>query len=257
MPELPEVETIVRALAPVLSGRRVTKAEFLKPRVLRGTPLPPIEGRKIVGVERYGKHILVQFENGVLSVHLGMTGKLLWNGAETPYTRARFKLNGGTLLFDDIRQFGRMEWDNARLERLGPEPLVVSEEEFRDRLKERRTKIKALLLDQTFVRGVGNIYADEALFRSRIHPLTSASTLSAARAGRLRDAIVQVLSLAIEKKGSSVADYVDAEGRKGSFQLFHQVYGRQGLACPACGTAVRRVVVAQRGTHYCPKCQRR
>ncbi len=257
MPELPEVETIVRALAPQLAGRRVIQAEFLAPRVLRATPLPDIQGRTIRGVERYGKHILVSFDHGVLAIHLGMTGKLLLNGSETPYTRARFTLDRGVLLFDDIRQFGRMEWNSGRLEKLGPEPLTVTFSEFHERLKQRRTRIKALLLDQTFLRGVGNIYADEALFRAHIHPLTVAARLSAPRAARLHEALVEVLSVAIAKRGSSVSDYVDAEGRKGDFQLFHQVYRRHGSPCPVCGSPVRRALVAQRGTHYCPKCQRR
>ena len=257
MPELPEVETIVRKLAPQLTGHTVMQAEFLAPRVLRGSPVPEIEGRTILALERYGKHILVRFENGVLSIHLGMTGKLLLDGAETPYTRARITLGRGVLLFDDIRQFGRMEWNPGRLELLGPEPLTITPGEFRGRLKQRRTPIKALLLDQKFVRGVGNIYADESLFRARIHPLAIASRLSTARAGRLHEAIVEVLSAAIENRGSSVSDYVDSEGRQGSFQTFHQVYQRENLPCLVCGSPVRRVVVAQRGTHYCPQCQRR
>jgi formamidopyrimidine-DNA glycosylase len=257
VPELPEVETIVRALAPQLTGRNVLQAEFLAPRVLRGSPPPEIEGRTILSLERYGKHILMQFENGVLSIHLGMTGKLLLDGAETLYTRARFTLGRGVLLFDDVRQFGRMEWNPGRLERLGPEPLTITPQEFRERLKLRRTSIKALLLDQTFVRGVGNIYADEALFRARIHPLSIASRLSSQRAGRLHEAVVAVLLEAIESRGSSVSDYVDSEGRKGNFQTFHRVYQRENLPCLVCGSPVRRVVVAQRGTHYCPRCQRR
>jgi formamidopyrimidine-DNA glycosylase len=257
VPELPEVETIVRLLAPRLTGRKVLRTEFFAERVLRGTPEPDIEGRRILGLERYGKHILMRFDNGVLSIHLGMTGKLLLDGAETPYTRACFTLDRGILLFDDVRQFGRMEWNPGTLELLGPEPLTISPEEFRERLKLRRTSIKALLLDQKFVRGVGNIYADEALFRARIHPLAVASRLSGHRARRLRDAIAEVLLEAIENRGSSVSDYVDSEGRPGSFQAFHRVYQRENLPCLVCGALVRRVVVVQRGTHYCPRCQRR
>jgi formamidopyrimidine-DNA glycosylase len=188
-----------------------------------------------------------------------MTGKLLLNGERTPYTRAVFTLDRGVLLYDDVRQFGRIECCEElprRVTRLGPEPLLVSLDEFQASAAKRSSRIKPLLLDQTFLRGVGNIYADEALFRARIHPKAAASRLSPARLARLYAAIREVLVAAIENRGSSVSDYVDSEGRRGGFQDLHLVYGREGQPCKVCGARIRRVVLAQRGTHYCPKCQR-
>ncbi len=141
--------------------------------------------------------------------------------------------------------------------RLGPEPLEIPFEDFAARVKCHRTRMKSLLLNQTFVRGVGNIYADEALFRAGIHPLALSHRLRADRVRRLYDAMVEVLQEAIAAGGSSISDYVDAEGRKGFFQISHRVYQRTGEPCVVCGTPIRRVVVAQRSSHFCPRCQRR
>jgi formamidopyrimidine-DNA glycosylase len=162
-------------------------------------------------------------------------------------------------VYDDPRQFGRIELGNSlpeRAARLGPDALAVGAEEFAARLTARRGRIKPLLLNQVFLRGLGNIYADESLFGARIHPLASVARLSPARVGRLYAAIQEVLRAAVEAGGSSVSDYVDADGRAGNFQVQHQVYGREGAPCPRCGTPIRRIVVGQRGTHYCPQCQR-
>jgi len=208
-------------------------------------------------VKRRGKFILIGLDEGLLSVHLGMTGKLLLDGAETPYTHGIFNLDRGVLLYNDPRQFGRIEWNPARVAKLGPEPLEIGLEEFVTRLRARKTRIKALLLNQTFLAGMGNIYVDEALFISGIHPLTIAAKISPARAAKLHQAIRDVLTLAIEHKGSSISDYVDADGRKGNFQLLHRVYGREGEACTNCGRPITKTVVAQRGTHFCVKCQKR
>ncbi len=255
MPELPEAETIARTLAPHLEGRRIVEARFFSTRVHRGSP-PQLAGRKVRRVGRYGKQVLLELDKGVLIFRLGMTGALLWRGSPGPYTRALLTLDKGAMCFDDIRQFGSMCWLERAPDELGPDPLEISEEAFGQRLRRRRSQIKRLLLDQHFLRGIGNIYADEMLFRARIHPKARASRLSAERARRLHRAMVEVLTLAIEKAGSSISDYVDAEGRSGSFQLLHQVYGKQGRPCPACGAPIRKTLVAQRGTHYCPKCQR-
>lgn len=262
MPELPEVETIVRSLAPRLKGRRIINAEFLAPRIIRhwkdASP-EMLEGRVIRKVHRHGKHILITLDRGLLIVHLGMTGKLLLESERTAYTRAIFTLSDGTLNYDDTRMFGSIEWSEElpeRMHRLGPEPLEVSPAEFYTELHRHKAPIKALLMNQGLIRGIGNIYTDEALFRSRIHPATKADRLSRARASRLHAAVVEVLSEAIEHRGSSVSDYVDTEGRKGGFQLRHHVYGREGKPCVRCGTAIKRIVLAQRGTHFCPKCQR-
>lgn len=256
MPELPEVETIVRDLAPLLAGRTILSVEIVAGLVVR-TPLDAAAGQRIAAVRRHGKFIVLECDRGSLSIHLGMTGKLLVDGARTPYTRVVFHLDHGDLVYDDIRQFGRLEWEAARLSRLGPDPLAVSPGDFAARLRARRGRVKPVLLNQTFLRGLGNIYVDEALFRAAIHPNALCARLSRARVLRLHEAIQSVLRQAIEHRGSSISDYVDASGNRGGFQNLHQVYGREGEPCSACGAAIRRIVVTQRGTHFCPRCQRR
>jgi len=164
------------------------------------------------------------------------------------------------LLYDDSRQFGRLELSAglpARVRKLGPEPLEVTLEEFVLRVHGRKTKIKALLLNQRFLRGIGNIYADEALFRAQIHPQAIARRLHRDRLKKLHLAIRKVLGEAIDAGGSSVSDYVDIDGRQGSFQVRHNVYQKDGEPCPRCGTPIRRILVTQRGTHFCPQCQKR
>lgn len=264
MPELPEVETVVRSIAPLV-GRRIVSAEFRGVRVLRGGDpdrmAQQVAGRRIKGVRRYGKFILIEFDrDGYLMVHLGMTGKLLLGGAPGKHTHAIITFDRGVLLYDDSRQFGRLQFFPdmpERLSKLGPEPLEVAFEEFHERMKRRQTSVKALLLNQDFIRGVGNIYADESLFRAGIHPQAIAGRLRKARTRRLYAAIQEVLTEAIAAGGSSISDYVDAEGRKGFFQINHRVYGREGEPCSVCGSAIRRVVVAQRSSHFCAKCQHR
>ncbi|PWU06669.1 MAG: DNA-formamidopyrimidine glycosylase [Terriglobia bacterium] len=264
MPELPEVETVTRSIAPLV-GRRILGAEFRCLRILRGghpdRMARAIEGRKISGVKRYGKFILLALEGGgYLLVHLGMTGRLLLGGAPGKHTHAILTLSRGVLLYDDSRQFGCLQYSRdfpERVAKLGPEPLEVSFEDFAAALRRRKTRIKALLLNQAFLRGIGNIYADEALFRGGIHPLALASRIRGERARRLYNAISAVLTEAIAAGGSSISDYVDAEGRKGFFQFSHRVYQRTGQPCVNCGASIRRVLVAQRSSHFCPKCQTR
>lgn len=263
MPELPEVETVVRTVAPHLTGRSIRQARFFSRFVLRADPdatARNLRGRRIESVRRYGKFIILELSDGLwLTIHLGMTGKLLWNGAPGPYMRAVFEFDHGRLVYDDVRQFGRIELSAQlpqRLERLGPDARAISAEEFVERFRTRRGRIKPLLLNQSFLRGLGNIYVDESLFRAQIHPLASVEHLSRRRALRLYKAIQEVLEEAIKRGGSSISDYVDGDGRRGSFQNAHQVYGKAGDPCSRCGTAIRRIVVGQRGTHYCPKCQR-
>ena len=237
MPELPEVETVARSIAPLV-GRRIVAAEFRCLRVLRGGDpdemAARLQGRRIAGIKRYGKFILVAIEGGgYLVVHLGMTGRLLLGGAPGKHTHAILTLDRGVLLYDDSRQFGLLQFSEAfpeRIARLGPEPLEVSFPDFARSLKRRKTRVKALLLNQDFLRGIGNIYADEALFRAGIHPTALACRLRGDRPRRLFDAIVAVLSEAIAAGGSSISDYVDAEGRKGFFQIHHRVYQREGAA---------------------------
>ncbi len=262
MPELPEVETVVRSLRPAVVGRRILNAEFGTSRVLRG--LPPdtadaLRGQQITGVERFGKFIAIRLDRGCLVVHLGMTGKLLVDCEPTKWTHLVLTLDHGTVIYDDPRQFGRIEYGPDipdRVAALGPEPLEVTVEEFGRRLRERGSPIKAVLLNQAVVRGVGNIYADEALFRAGIRPKKLASALKRDAVAKLHAAMQEVLREAIESRGSSVSNYVDAEGQKGSFQDSHRVYQRTGEPCVTCATAIERIVVAQRSTHYCPKCQR-
>jgi formamidopyrimidine-DNA glycosylase len=262
MPELPEVETVVRTLRPAIVGRRILNAELTGMRVIVGSARKTADallGRKIVAVERHGKFIAIRLDRGYLVVHLGMTGRLLIDGALSKWTHAIFTLDRGTLLYEDPRQFGRIEYGEelpARVAALGPEPLEVTLEEFSRRLKRHRSPVKAVLLNQSVVRGVGNIYADEALFRAAVHPKRLASSLGADRVERIYCAMREVLSEAIESRGSSISNYVDAEGFQGSFQNAHRVYQRTGEPCVTCGSAIKRILVGQRGTHYCPKCQR-
>jgi formamidopyrimidine-DNA glycosylase len=265
VPELPEVETIARALDPRLRGRRIVSAEFRYSRlVLRGDPdatSAGLAGRKVRAVKRHGKFIELELDGGrSFVVHLGMTGKLLLNGVAGKHTHAILTLDRGVLLYDDSRQFGKLELSvglPARVAKLGPEPLEVTLEEFAARLRVRRTKMKSLLLNQQFLRGIGNIYADEALFRAGIHPLAIAATLRPERVKKLHSAIRQVLKEAIAAGGSSVSDYVDVDGRQGSFQVRHNVYQKTGKPCPRCGGRIRRILVTQRGSHFCARCQKK
>lgn len=255
MPELPEVETVVRTVAPRLRGRRIVEVRVLcnKPWAVS---VAKAHGQRVRDVRRYGKYILLELERGVLAIHLGMTGKLAANAEAGPYTRAVLVLDRGEIVFDDVRQFGSVRWLEREPSHLGPDALAIPVEEFIERLAARRTRMKALLLDQSFVRGIGNIYADESLFRARIHPLAIAARVSRPRGRRLHAAIVEVLTEAIAKGGSSISDYVDADGRPGWFQFLHRVYQKTGEPCLVCSAPIRRILVAQRATHYCPKCQR-
>jgi formamidopyrimidine-DNA glycosylase len=279
MPELPEVETVTRSIAPLV-GRHIVSAEFRSTRVLRGGDpdrmAARIQGLRIAAVKRYGKFILMSLDGssssasgsaaslaagqGYLVIHLGMTGRLLLGGPAGKHTHAILTLDRGVLLYDDSRQFGCVQFSEEfphRVAKLGPEPLDVPYEEFASALKRRKTRIKALLLNQEFLRGMGNIYADEALFRAGIHPLAMAARLRGERPRRLFDAIRAVLTEAIAAGGSSISDYVDAQGRKGFFQLSHRVYQRTGEPCLTCRAPIRRILVAQRSSHFCPKCQKR
>jgi formamidopyrimidine-DNA glycosylase len=264
VPELPEVETVARSLAPVI-GRRIVSAEFRCRRILRGADpdrlAALLQGRRIIAVKRYGKFIVVSLKGGgYLVVHLGMTGRLLLDAESGKHTHAIFTLDRGVIIYDDSRQFGSVEFSEdfpRRVARLGPEPLEITFEDFAAGLKRHKTRIKPLLLNQMFVRGIGNIYADEALFRGGIHPLAPAYRIRGERARRLYDGIVAVLTEAIAAGGSSISDYVDAAGRRGFFQFSHRVYQRTGEPCVTCKTPIRRVLVAQRSSHFCPKCQKR
>ncbi|MGC8875979.1 DNA-formamidopyrimidine glycosylase [Thermus sp.] len=262
MPELPEVETTRRKLLPLLLGRRILEVRHQDP--LRYRHTERAEGRRVEGVGRRGKFLLLSLSGGLeMVLHLGMTGGFRLE--ETPHTRVRFLLEKGVLYFHDPRRFGRI-WVVERgdhreiplLSRLGPEPLseAFTFPGFLQGLRSARP-LKALLLDQTRVAGMGNIYADEALFRARLSPLRPGRSLGEEEAWRLFQAIREVLSEAVALGGSTLSDraYRQPDGLPGSFQERHAVYGRAGLPCPACGAPIARRVVAGRGTHFCPNCQ--
>jgi formamidopyrimidine-DNA glycosylase len=284
MPELPEVETIARGVDARVRGDRILTAWFGSHREPFKTPpsqqLRGLEGRIILGVERAGKHIVcnlgwpqtgkriaqssgVQLPDAQWVVHLGMTGRLLVTAPDAPvaaHTHARLTLAGGReVRFVDPRRFGRLEFrDLARGEGFGApglEPLRIEPDQFASLFRGRRLAIKAALLNQTLLAGVGNIYADESLFRARLRPRRSAGRLTRVELERLRLALREVLQHAIRLGGSSVSDYVDAEGVRGFFQLEHCVYQRTGEPCRVCGAAIKRITVAGRSTHYCPHCQ--
>ena len=256
MPELPEVETVVRSIAPLVTGQRIEAVEVQLPRIFKGEV--PV-GRTVTQVTRHGKFIVFELApSGYLIIHLGMTGKLRWNAGREKHTHVILTMSGGELSFTDARTFGRVEVSETlpeRVVRLGPDALAVMEAEFIERLQSRTGRVKSRLLNQLFVRGLGNIYADEALFRAGIHP--GARTVSKKRALALHQAVQEVLGEAVEARGSSISDYVDAENQRGSFQDQHRVYGRTGEPCVSCGTPIRRMVITQRSSHYCPKCQPR
>jgi formamidopyrimidine-DNA glycosylase len=261
VPELPEVETVVRSIRPRVSYQKILSAEVNSKRVTRndfGATVAGLTGAVVESVRRHGKQIFFELDRGVLYVHLGMTGKLLWNATRTKYVRAILHFEQGALSYEDIRQFGRFEFYReipSSLQKVGPDALNVSFEDFFSRLQRHRGFIKPVLLNQTFISGVGNIYADEALFASAIHPRAHADKLSSGRARELHKNILAVLALAVKYRGSSISNYVDADGGRGNYQQQHQAYGRTGEPCMRCGKTIRRVVLGQRGTHYCPGCQ--
>ncbi|MFQ3646865.1 MAG: bifunctional DNA-formamidopyrimidine glycosylase/DNA-(apurinic or apyrimidinic site) lyase [Anaerolineae bacterium] len=270
MPELPEVETVVRGLRPVLVGRTLQGMWCDWPRAIH-SPSPEefvqrIRGQRVAAVERRAKYIVIQLEHDYLLVHLKMTGRLYVSPCERVedadrWVHVRFALDGAEeLRFSDSRKFGRvyLTSDPDRITgTLGPEPLAESftAAEFAQRLKLRDKGIKALLLDQTFIAGVGNIYADEALLRARIHPLTRSRDLTDAQITALYEAVRAALTDGIAREGASVNWYRKADGSRGSAQDSLFAYGREGLPCLVCGTPIQKVRVAQRGTHFCPSCQ--
>jgi len=268
MPELPEVETVARGLQQRLPGSTITGAVVYWPRTL-ACPAPDefaarIVGRRVESVGRRGKYVVVKLDRGYLLVHLKMSGRLFVapaGKAPGSHIRAALDLDGGRqLLFRDARKFGRIYLVDQVEEvtaPLGPEPLAAdfSLDHFSRLLDRRSGRLKSMLLDQEFLAGVGNIYADEILFASRLNPLRRANTLTAADQARLYEAIRSVLEQAIVACGTTLPDrnYLDAEGRAGEYRA--KVYGRTGDPCPACGALVERLVVGGRSTHFCPKCQ--
>lgn len=288
MPELPEVETVARGLQRTIVGRRILsvrlgKTDFIDDPAALEQHLP---GRRIESVERYGKFMLLRLSavnapggsngnavpapsNGAVApaallVHLGMTGNIAPNPAAQPcekHTHACFLLDDDReLRYSDPRRFGRLAYlvgDSLaeELREFGADPLEIGVDEFVARTCSRRARIKALLLDQGFLRGVGNIYADESLWRAKIHPALLGSKLSKQRAAALHRALREVLQKAIVLRGSSISDFRDAEGQPGEYQRHHRAYGREGKPCYRCGAKIRRAIVAGRSSYFCPRCQ--
>jgi formamidopyrimidine-DNA glycosylase len=278
MPELPEVETVVRELAGVLPGRRVVRAVLTAPDLYRrgSRRVRGLAGARVASVSRLGKAILIRCRRGDadvdLVVHLGMTGRLLWHdgaagtrgGSDRALPRhlhARIRFHpGGELRYVDPRRFGYFfvgAPDAVRASlAIGPDPFGMRAPALERALAGRRAPIKALLLDQRIVSGLGNIYVDESLFFAGMHPLTRGGQASPHAAQLLR-AARRILRRAIASKGTTLRDYRRPDGSSGAFQARLAVYGREGDACRRCGAAVQRIVVAQRGTHFCPRCQSR
>ena len=271
MPELPEVETIRRTLGPHLLGQVVRAVWLLTPTVWRGQEPVAMVGRCVTALDRRGKHLLIFLDGSpalLMHVHLGMTGRLIFvpPGAPVPdrHVHARFSFDRGELYYQDTRRFGYLELlpvgalDGHPRLRLGPEPLDAdfTAGVLQGLLAGRRAPVKAVLLNQHILAGIGNIYADEALHRAGVHPLRPAGDLSQAEVEALRAALREVLEEAISARGTTFSDYRDGEGQPGQFVAHLRVYGREGEACPNCGTPVARRRLGGRSTYFCPRCQK-
>jgi len=286
MPELPEVETIARGLHKRVAGDEIESVWLgSKPQTMKSPPAEiaaTLEHTRILGVRRMGKHIVFDLErNGVERallpakgrkktavgprsqwvVHLGMTGRMVVCDPESDpvkHTHAIARLaSGRELRFIDPRRFGRLSvHSTGEFEAGGVEPLEVDKDHFLALFRGRKTPIKSALLNQKLLRGVGNIYADESLFRAGLRPQRRASAITAAQLELLHKSVQKVLKEAIKLGGSSISDYVDADGEEGFFQLRHRVYGREGKPCLVCKTPIKRTVIVGRSSHYCPKCQK-
>jgi formamidopyrimidine-DNA glycosylase len=276
MPELPEVETVMRGLKQRVLGRRLAAVEVLNPLVIAGPAddfAAGVSNRSVAGLRRKGKTLAIELEgrNGqpscYLLLRLGMTGQVILTPQELPlqpHTHVRILLEPGSeeIRYRDVRRFGRLRcctrqeletiWD-----RLGPDAPEISEAQFFEATRHRYGSVKSWLLNQQMLAGLGNIYADEALFEARIHPLTQPARLSAASARRLHRAVKSVLKRAVNRQGTTFRDYMDIEGRPGNFSVRLKVYQRTGQPCRRCGRPIRRLVIGGRSTHFCPHCQPR
>jgi formamidopyrimidine-DNA glycosylase len=291
VPELPEVEVTRRRIAPHLVGRRIRRVRTTRPSYFFVTPPARLRrmlaGRTAQRVERHGKYLIVELDDGArLVLHLGMTGQLFAAGATSPrllsataraslapeeqvsfrpdaHTHLRFEFEDGgpEVYFRDTRKFGKVLWlakgeGHPRLELLGADALEVDGAALYAGTRGRKMAIKSVLLDQSVLAGVGNIYADEALFRARVRPTRSAARVTRAEYDAIAAGIQHVLRRSIETGGSSISDYVSPDGSDGEYQSERQVYARRGEPCPTCGAEIARTVVGARGTHYCPRCQK-
>ncbi|MBX7057772.1 MAG: bifunctional DNA-formamidopyrimidine glycosylase/DNA-(apurinic or apyrimidinic site) lyase [Leptospirales bacterium] len=270
MPELPEVETVARSLQPLLPGKRLLELESVWPRAVAGLPAASKywQGAAILSVDRRAKYLILRLSSGALIVHLRMTGRLFLREAppqDRRFLSAQFRLDSGEyLIFEDTRRFGRIDFaaDEAALSRrfaaLGPEPLDrnFSGALFFERLQRSQRQIKALLLDQGFIAGLGNIYVDESLWYAGIHPLTRGADISRQQTMRLLRGIRSILRRSIAANGATLRDFRFLGGQKGGYTARMLVFRRQGQPCRRCGASIQKIRVAGRGTHICPRCQR-
>jgi formamidopyrimidine-DNA glycosylase len=291
MPELPEVETTRRRIEPLLLGRPIERIETTGPSYLFVTSPRSLRrhlsGRRVEALRRHGKYLVARLDDGSrLVIHLGMTGQLFGDGASsarllsataraalTPEEQVRFRPDehthlrlyfrdeGPAVYLRDVRKFGKVLWlargeDHPRLDRLGPDALDFTGDALFAAARHRRVPIKALLLDQAVLAGVGNIYADEALFGAGVRPGRRCDRVTRRECRAIVEALHRVLLRSIETGGSSISDYVAPDGRDGGFQDERRVYAREGAPCYSCGAAIRRRTIAQRSSHYCPRCQK-
>ena len=291
MPELPEVEVTRRRIAPLLEGRRVARVHTSRPSYFFLTPPARLrrglEGRVIGKLERVGKYLLAEVEDGGrLLLHLGMTGQLFGDGVASlrllsarrraalapeqqprfepdRHTHLRFEVadRGPSVMFRDVRKFGKVQLlapgeHSERLDKLGTDALVITGAALFAAMRGRKAAIKTLLLDQALVAGVGNIYADEALFLAGVRPRRPGARVTSAECERIAEAVRSVMLRSIETGGSSISDYVAPDGSDGAYQDERRVYAREGEVCQRCGGRIRRTVLGQRSAHWCPGCQR-
>jgi len=271
MPELPEVETIVKFLSKHLTGLRIISGKLFCSQICKDKkPLDPgiLKGFQIRDVRRRGKVILIDLDGNItILFHLGMTGQLFFSSPRVSLDRhthfvLKFARYPQELRFRDVRRFGYLAFMrtdeiflNQRFKRLGPEPLEMTFPMFISLFKGRRARLKSLLLDQHFIAGIGNIYADEILFRAKLHPLLSVSLLETFHLKRLWRAMRDVLRQAIKHKGSTIRTYINAKTHPGEFQSFHRVYAKEAHPCSVCHSQIKRIKMNGRSTYFCPKCQ--
>jgi len=266
MPELPEVETIKRELEKAVLGKKITAVMINNPQVIKQPKkeefTKELKNTAIKSILRKGKLLILELSSGQsLAIHLRMTGQLVYPG-NAKHSRVSFKLSDGSILdFNDRRLLGELrlldDWRSLKfIKELGPEPFDLSIDKFKHMLSTKKTKIKPLLMDQTFISGVGNLYAAEALFRARIHPERPASSLLDKEKELLLRQIQDTLSQAIRHRGSSVDQYVQLSGQPGDYVKYHKVYDRKGRPCFVCKTTIKRITLGGRGTYFCPRCQR-
>ena len=273
MPELPEVETVRRGLEKLILRKKISSIEARYPKMIK-TDLAEFEkelpGQVIQTMGRRGKYLLFYLSNKVLISHLRMEGKYFYYPDEVPERKHAHVLihfeDGGTLVYEDVRKFGTMELLAPELleayflsKKLGPEPTEKDFDlgSFKLALKKSKKPIKSHLLDQTLVAGLGNIYVDEVLWRAKVHPSRTSNSLTAQETRKVHDETINVLGQAVEKGGSTIRTYTNAFGEDGTMQEFHQVYDKAGQSCSRCGTIIEKIQLGGRGTHFCPKCQRR